>query len=74
MKYKINYNQLIAGKHYKENSAIEFDAGTDRNFIARLITIKAIEEIKEPKSEVKKDKPTKNDKEKANDTNQSTQE
>ncbi|ALV24560.1 hypothetical protein CIG2463D_0987 [Campylobacter iguaniorum] len=71
MKYKINYNQLIAGKHYKENSEVEFNAGTDRNFIARLITIKAIEEIKEPKSEVKKDKPAK---EKANDTNQSAKE
>lgn len=43
MKYKICYSQLIVGKHYKTGEEIEFEDGTDRNYISRLLAIKAIE-------------------------------
>ncbi|CUU72144.1 hypothetical protein [Campylobacter hyointestinalis] len=54
MKYKICYSQLIGGKHYKTGSIIEFDEGTDRNYISRLVAIKAIEEETKPTKNAKK--------------------
>lgn len=56
MTFKILYSQLIAGKYYAKGSVIDFNEQTDRNYIARLETIGAIEKIQpkaEPKAEPK---------------------
>ncbi len=55
MKYKVLYDTTIANKIYKKDEVVELDDKTDRNFIKRLETIKAIveilsdDEVKQPK-------------------------
>ncbi|AQW81288.1 hypothetical protein CPIN17260_0994 [Campylobacter pinnipediorum subsp. pinnipediorum] len=50
-KFKVLYPTRIMDKIYKEGETVEFSPSTDRNFIARLQTIKAIEEIIEEENQ-----------------------
>ncbi len=60
MKYKVLYDTTIATKIYKKDEVVEFDDKTDRNFIKRLETIKAIieissdDEVKQPKKQLQR--------------------
>ena len=73
MRYEVLYTQQIAGKIYKKGEIIEFPNGTDKNFIARLVSINSIalkaeevvneevaEEVAEETNEVAKQERKKN--------------
>lgn len=53
LKFRVLYPTLIAGKIRKTGEILELSEQTDSNFLKRLISIKALEEI----LEVAKDEP-----------------
>lgn len=53
MKYKVLYDTQIAGRFIAKDEVMDFENGTDENFINRLIANKVIQKIdKEEKDEL----------------------
>lgn len=47
MKYKVLYDTQIAGRFIAKDEVMDFENGTDENFINRLIANKVIQKIDE---------------------------